>query len=69
MITSTTKNQVRILTVREYARIQSFPDWYKFQGNIPLVPRTQKYQDYTYNRKCNPATFSEQSGLVLKQLI
>jgi DNA (cytosine-5)-methyltransferase 1 len=61
----------RILTVREYARIQSFPDWYKFQGKYTTGGklRTQEVPRYTQIGNAIPPLFSEQSGLVLKQLI
>lgn len=61
----------RILTVREYARIQSFPDWYIFQGKYTTggKRRTQEVPRYTQIGNAIPPLFSEQSGLVLKQLI
>lgn len=61
----------RILTVREYARIQSFPDWYQFQGKYTTGGklRTQEVPRYTQIGNAIPPLFSEQSGLVLKQLI
>ena len=61
----------RILTVREYARIQSFPDWYVFQGKYTTGGklRTQEVPRYTQIGNAIPPLFSEQSGLVLKQLI
>jgi DNA (cytosine-5)-methyltransferase 1 len=61
----------RILTVREYARIQSFPDWYIFQGKYTTggKRRTQEVPRYTQIGNAIPPLFSEQSGLILKELI
>lgn len=63
--------EARILTVREYARIQSFPDWYKFQGKYTTGGklRVKEVPRYTQIGNAIPPLFSEQSGLVLKQLI
>lgn len=61
----------RILTVREYARVQSFPDWYKFEGKYTTGGklRTQEVPRYTQIGNAIPPLFSEQSGLILKQLL
>jgi DNA (cytosine-5)-methyltransferase 1 len=61
----------RILTVREYARIQSFPDWYIFRGKYTTggKRRTQEVPRYTQIGNAIPPLFGEQSGLVLKKLI
>ena len=64
-------SEPRILTVREYARIQSFPDWYQFQGKYTTggKRRTQEVPRYSQIGNAIPPLFAEQSGLVLKQLI
>ncbi len=64
-------SEPRILTVREYARIQSFPDWYKFQGKYTTggKRRTQEVPRYSQIGNAIPPLFGEQSGLILKQLI
>lgn len=61
----------RILTVREYARIQSFPDWYKFQGKYTTggPNRTKEVPRYTQIGNAIPPLFGEQSGIILKQFI
>jgi len=61
----------RILTVREYARIQSFPDWFMFQGKYTTggKVRTQEVPRYSQIGNAIPPLFGEQSGLVLKELI
>jgi len=61
----------RIFTVREYARIQSFPDWFEFQGKYTTGGklRTQEVPRYTQIGNAIPPLFGEQSGLILKQLI
>lgn len=64
-------NEPRILTVREYARIQTFPDWYKFKGRyttggerrITEVPR------YTQIGNAIPPLFAQQIGNVLKTIL
>ncbi|RYE52960.1 MAG: DNA cytosine methyltransferase, partial [Sphingobacteriales bacterium] len=63
--------EARILTVREYARIQSFPDWYEFKGKYTTggQQRTQEVPRYTQIGNAIPPLFSEQSGFILKQLI
>lgn len=63
--------EARILTVREYARIQSFPDWYKFQGKYTTGGklRVQEVPRYTQIGNAIPPLFSEQSGVILKSLI
>ena len=64
-------SEPRILTVREYARIQSFPDWFEFKGKYTTGGklRTKEVPRYTQVGNAIPPLFSEQSGLVLKQLI
>jgi DNA (cytosine-5)-methyltransferase 1 len=64
-------SEPRILTVREYARIQSFPDWYKFQGKYTTGGklRTKEVPRYSQVGNAIPPLFGEQSGLILKQLI
>ncbi len=61
----------RILTVREYARLQSFPDWYAFKGKYTTggKSRTREVPRYTQIGNAIPPLFGEQSGLTLKQLI
>lgn len=64
-------SEPRILTVREYARIQSFPDWYEFKGKYTTggKRRTQEVPRYSQIGNAIPPLFGEQSGLVLKQLL
>ncbi|MBN8695871.1 MAG: DNA cytosine methyltransferase [Bacteroidetes bacterium] len=64
-------SEPRILTVREYARIQSFPDWYQFQGKYTTggKRRTQEVPRYSQIGNAIPPLFGEQSGLVLKQIL
>jgi DNA (cytosine-5)-methyltransferase 1 len=61
----------RILTVREYARIQSFPDSYLFKGKYTTggKRRVLEVPRYTQIGNAIPPLFGEQSGIILKQLI
>ena len=61
----------RILTVREYARIQSFPDSYAFQGGYTTGGDRRKVDVPRYTQIGNaiPPLFAEQAGLVLKDMI
>ncbi len=61
----------RVLTVREYARIQSFPDSYQFKGKYTSGGklRTKEVPRYTQIGNAIPPLFGEQSGLILKQLL
>lgn len=61
----------RILTVREYARIQSFPDWYKFRNKYTTGGKERVNQVPRYSQIGNaiPPLFGEQAGLVLNKMI
>lgn len=61
----------RTLTVREYARIQSFPDWYVFKGKYTTGGDCRKVDVPRYTQIGNaiPPLFAEQVGLTLKELI
>ena len=61
----------RILTVREYARIQSFPDSYEFKGGYTTGGDRRKTDVPRYTQIGNaiPPLFAEQAGLVLKEMI
>lgn len=61
----------RILTVREYARIQSFPDNFQFKGKYTTGGdrRTKEVPRYTQIGNAIPPLFGEQSGFVLKDLL
>lgn len=64
-------SEPRILTVREYARIQSFPDWYEFKGKYTTggKRRAQEVPRYTQIGNAIPPLFGEQAGLILKELL
>ena len=61
----------RILTVREHARIQSFPDWYKFKGKYTSGGKRRKLEVPRYTQVGNavPPLFAEQIGLALKEVL
>lgn len=61
----------RIFTVREYARIQSFNDWYEFKGKYTTggKRRTQEVPRYSQIGNAIPPLFGEQAGLVLNSII
>ncbi len=61
----------RILTVREYARIQSFPDSFEFRGKYTTggLRRRVEVPRYTQVGNAIPPLFGEQSGLVIKQIL
>ena len=64
-------SEPRILTVREYARIQSFPDWYELKGKYTTggERRTKEVPRYTQLGNAIPPLFAELSGLVLQKII
>ncbi|WP_111672694.1 DNA cytosine methyltransferase [Algoriphagus litoralis] len=61
----------RILTVREYARIQSFPDCYKFRRKYTTGGKERVNQVPRYSQIGNaiPPLFGEQAGFCLKRII
>ncbi len=61
----------RIPTVREVARIQSFPDWYEFKGKYTTGGDRRKSEVPRYTQVANavPPLFAEQVGVVLKELL
>ncbi len=61
----------RILTVREYARIQSFPDSYEFKGGYTTGGDRRKTDVPRYTQIGNaiPPLFAEQAGLILKEFV
>ena len=61
----------RILTVREYARIQSFPDDFEFKGKYTTggILRKKEVPRYTQIGNAIPPLFGEQAGIVLAQLL
>ena len=61
----------RILTVREYGRLQSFPDWFEFRGKYTTGGKERKSQCPRYTQAGNavPPLVSEILGLALKEYI
>lgn len=61
----------RIMTVREYARIQSFPDTFEFKGKYTTGGKRRILEVPRYSQIGNaiPPLFGEQAGIILKQLI
>lgn len=61
----------RILTVREHARIQSFPDWYQFKGKYTSGGKRRKIEVPRYTQVGNavPPLFAEQIGAALKEVM
>jgi DNA (cytosine-5)-methyltransferase 1 len=61
----------RILTVREYARVQSFPDWYKIRRKYTTGGKLRKKEVPRYTQLGNaiPPLFGEQAGLALRFII
>ena len=61
----------RIPTVRELARIQSFPDWYEFKGPYTTGGERRKFDVPRYTQVANavPPLFAEQLGLTLLEMI
>ena len=61
----------RILTVREQARIQSFPDWFEFKGKYTSGGKLRKKEVPRYTQVGNavPPLFAEQVGRALMEVM
>ncbi len=61
----------RILTVREHARIQSFPDWFEFKGKYTSggARRKKEVPRYTQVGNAVPPLFAEQIGIALMEVL
>ena len=61
----------RIMTVRECARIQSFPDWYEFKSKYTSGGDLRKSEVPRYSQVGNaiPPLFAQQAGEVLKEML
>ena len=61
----------RVLTVREYARVQSFPDWFEVRGNYTTggKQRAMEVPRYTQIANAIPPLFAEHIGNALMELL
>lgn len=64
-------SEPRIMTVREYARIQTFPDWFEFRGKYTTggKRRVVEVPRYTQIGNAIPCLFGEQAGRALVQIL
>ncbi len=64
-------SEPRIMTVRECARIQSFPDWYEIKKKYTTGGKMRKLEVPRYTQIGNaiPPLFAELAGNVLKQML
>jgi DNA (cytosine-5)-methyltransferase 1 len=64
-------SEPRILTVREYARIQTFPDWYYFREKYTTGGKLRKVEVPRYTQIGNaiPPLFGELSGIALQKIL
>jgi len=62
-------SEPRVLTVREYARIQSFPDWYEIKGKYTTGGKMRVKEVPRYSQLGNaiPPLFGELAGLIIKK--
>ncbi|WP_349264016.1 DNA cytosine methyltransferase [Longimicrobium sp.] len=60
----------RILTVREYARLQSFPDWFEFRGKYTTGGKARKQEAPRYTQVGNavPPLLAECLGELIEQI-
>lgn len=64
-------SEPRILTVREYARLQSFPDWFVFRGKYTTGGnrRTKECPRYTQVGNAVPPYLARAIGVALRRLL
>ncbi|MCW1926543.1 DNA cytosine methyltransferase [Luteolibacter arcticus] len=64
-------SEPRVMTVRECARLQTFPDWFEFKGPYTTGGKQRVLQTPRYTQVGNavPPLFAEMAGLVLKQIL
>lgn len=64
-------HEPRILTVREHARIQSFPDWFQFRGKYTSGGKRRKQEVPRYTQVGNavPPLFAEQVGFAILEVL
>ena len=64
-------SEPRILTVRENARLQSFPDWFKFKGKYTTGGNRRRNEVPRFTQVANavPPLLAEQLGLVLLRIV
>lgn len=64
-------SEPRIMTVRECARIQSFPDWYEIKQKYTTGGKMRKIEVPRYSQVGNaiPPLFAELAGRVLKTIL
>lgn len=63
--------EARILTVREYGRLQSFPDSFEFKGKYTTGGKLRALEAPRYSQVANavPPEFAKKSGDALKKLL
>jgi DNA (cytosine-5)-methyltransferase 1 len=63
-------SEPRILTVREYARLQSFPDWFEFKGNYTTGGERRRHECPRYSQIGNavPPLLAEILGIALREV-
>lgn len=64
-------DEPRILTVREYARIQSFPDWFEFKGKYTTGGEMRVKEVPRYSQVANAVApkFSQAIGSAVRRLL
>jgi DNA (cytosine-5)-methyltransferase 1 len=64
-------SEPRVMTVRECARLQTFPDWFEFKGPYTTGGKQRVLQAPRYTQVGNavPPLFAEMAGLALKKVL
>lgn len=64
-------SEPRVMTVRECARLQTFPDWFQFKGPYTTggSRRVHEAPRYTQVGNAVPPLFAEMAGLALKKVL